>query len=282
MCNMLKRRTLLYLLSTFAALFVFRGTLAFAAVQTTLYVSPSGDDSNAGTLASPLLTIAGAQAQVRAINSNMTGDIMVYLRGGTYTISSPIVFTAADSGTNGFHVIYEAYNSEVPVISGGVQVTGWTLDHGSVYKASLSRSTKLRNLFVNGVRASITLSPAPITGQGFAGTFTVAGTEPWVAPTPPGQAPASGTTPDDVQFNSTDVGSYANPADVELMQNLGFNSVIVSVRGICTQGQTGCNKPAAIPISSCSSPTVRSRRLCAMGPTCSQTDSSMSATPMSS
>jgi hypothetical protein len=242
MCNMLKRRTLLYLLSTFAALFVFRGTLAFAAVQTTLYVSPSGDDSNAGTLASPLLTIAGAQAQVRAINSNMTGDIMVYLRGGTYTISSPIVFTAADSGTNGFHVIYEAYNSEVPVISGGFQVTGWTLDHGSVYKASLSRSTKLRNLFVNGVRASITLSPAPITGQGFAGTFTVAGTEPWVAPTPPGQAPASGTTPDDVQFNSTDVGSYANPADVELMQNLGFNSVIVSVRGICTQGQTGCNE----------------------------------------
>jgi hypothetical protein len=120
MYNILKRHTLLCLLSTFTALFVFAGTLAFAAVQATFYVSPSGDDSNAGTLAAPLLTIAGAQAQVRAINSNMTGDIVVCLRGGAYTISSPIVFTAADSGTNGFHVIYEAYNNEVPVISGGV------------------------------------------------------------------------------------------------------------------------------------------------------------------
>jgi Bacterial Ig-like domain (group 3) len=242
MYNVLKRRAFLCLLSTFAALFVFAGTLAFAAVQATFYVSPSGDDSNAGTLASPLLTIAGAQAQVRAINQSMTGDIMVYLRGGTYTISSPIVFTPADSGTNGFHVIYQAYNNEVPVISGGVQVSGWTLDHGSVYKASLSRSTKLRNLFVNGVRASITLSPTPITGQGFAGTFTVAGTEPWVAPTPAGQAPASGPTPDDVQFNSSNVEIYDNPGDVELMQNLAFNSIIVSVRGICTKGQTGCNE----------------------------------------
>jgi len=242
MHNISKRHNFLCVFSVFATLLVIAGKPAFAAVQATFYVSPSGDDSNAGTLASPLLTIAGAQTKVRAINSSMTGDIMVYLLGGTYTISSPIVFTVADSGTNGFHVIYEAYNNELPVISGGVQVTGWTLDHGNVYRASLSRSTKLRNLFVNGVRASITQSPTPITGQGFAGTFTVAGTEPWVAPTPPGQTGVSGTTPDDVQFDSSDVGIYNNPSDVELMQNLGFNSIIVSIRGICTQGQTGCNE----------------------------------------
>jgi hypothetical protein len=241
MRDMLMRHSLLYL-CIFTALFAIAAIPAVATAQANFYVSPSGDDSNPGTLASPLLTIPGAQAKVRAINASMTGDIVVYLLGGTYTISSPIVFTAADSGTNGFHVIYEAYNNEVPTISGGVKVTGWTLDHGSVYKASLSRSTKLRNLFVNGVRASITQSPTPITGQGFAGTFTVTGTESWVAPTPPGQVAASGVTPDDVQFNSTDVESYANPSDVELMQNRAFNSIIASVRGICTHGQTGCNE----------------------------------------
>jgi hypothetical protein len=242
MNNILKRRTFLCLLSTSAVLFAMGGTHAYARVQATFYVSPSGNDSNEGNLASPLLTIAGAQTKVRAINSSMTGNIMVCLRGGTYTISSPIVFTALDSGTNGFHVIYMAYNNEVPAITGGVQVTGWTLDHGNVYRASLSRSTKLRNLFVNGVRASITQSPNTITGHGFAGTFTVAGKESWVAPTPSGQVGVSGPTPDDVQFNSSDVGSYANPGDVELLQNLAFNSIIVSVRGICVQGQTGCNE----------------------------------------
>jgi hypothetical protein len=242
MCNVMRRHSLLCLFSIFAALFAIIGKPALAEVQATFYVSPSGDDLHEGTLEHPLLTIAAAQTKVREVNSSMTGDIMVYLRGGTYTISEPIVFSAADSGTNGFHVIYEAYNHEVPVISGGVQVTGWTLDHANVYKASLSRSAKLRNLFVNGVRASITMSPTPITGQGFAATFTVTGTEPWVAPTPPGQAPATGQTPDDVQFNSTDVESYDNPSDVELMQNRAFNSIIASVRGICTHGQTGCNE----------------------------------------
>jgi hypothetical protein len=242
MCNVPKCHRFLCLFSIFAILFSIVGKPVLAEVQATFYVSPSGNDSNEGTLARPLLTIAGAQTRVREVNSSMTGDILVYLRGGTYTISQPIVFTAADSGTNGFDVIYGAYNHEVPVISGGVQVTGWTLDHANVYKASLSRSTKLRNLFVNGVRASMTMSPTPITGQGFAGTFTVKGTEPWVAPTPPGQAPATGQTPDDVQFNSTDVGIYDNPSDVELMQNRAFNSIIVSIRGICTHGQTACNE----------------------------------------
>jgi hypothetical protein len=86
---------------------------------------------------------------VRTMNGNLTGNITVHLRGGTYSITSPLLFTNADSGTNGYSVIYCSYNNEVPTISGGVQVTGWTLDRGNVYRTSLTRSTKLRSLFVN-------------------------------------------------------------------------------------------------------------------------------------
>ena len=237
----LKCRTLLNLASLFVTLFCVFSPRAYATAQATYYVSPTGNDSNPGTLASPLQTIAGAQSKVRSINSSMTGNITVYLLGGTYTISSPLEFTTADSGTNGYDVIYQAYNNEIPTISGGVQVTGWTLDHGNVYRASLSRSTKLRNLFVNGVRASVTQS-APIQGYGFAGTYSVSGSESWVAPTPSGQTAASGTTPDDVQFSASNVGVYSNPSDVELLQNHGFNSIITSVRGICLSGTSGCSE----------------------------------------
>ena len=56
-------------------------------VQQELFVSPEGSDSNAGTIDSPFLTVARAQEEVRKYNQNMSGDILVYLREGTYEIT---------------------------------------------------------------------------------------------------------------------------------------------------------------------------------------------------
>ena len=54
-------------------------------------------------------------------------DIFVYLKGGTYVLSNPIEFTAADSGRNGHAVIYQNAPGEKPVICGGKSITGWTI-----------------------------------------------------------------------------------------------------------------------------------------------------------
>ncbi len=70
---------------------------ASAGTQATYYVSPTGSDSNPGTLSAPFQTITKARDVVRMINSNMTGDIYIYLRGGNYSITSTITF-----GTTGF------------------------------------------------------------------------------------------------------------------------------------------------------------------------------------
>src|SRR5438552_489034 len=96
------------------------------------------------SLSLPFQTITKAQSAVRTISGGMSGDIVVYLRGGTYTISSPLSFNTSDSGTNGHNIIYQAYTGETPIISGGVQVTGWTGVSGrsGVYQAHLSRTTK--------------------------------------------------------------------------------------------------------------------------------------------
>jgi hypothetical protein len=105
---------------------------ASAATQATYYVAPDGNDANPGTMASPFKTLQRARDVVRTINANMTGDIYVYLRGGTYPVGNTIEFGSSDSGTNGYRVIYAAHANETPVLDGGVQVTGWTQHSGNI------------------------------------------------------------------------------------------------------------------------------------------------------
>ena len=102
---------------------------ARAGTQASFYVSPAGNDNNAGTQNAPLKTIIRARDIARTINGNMTGDIIVYLRGGTYLLASPIQFTERDGGTSGHQIIYKAYPGEIPIISGATQ--GDRMDAGS-------------------------------------------------------------------------------------------------------------------------------------------------------
>ncbi|HYH01897.1 MAG TPA: right-handed parallel beta-helix repeat-containing protein [Bacillota bacterium] len=77
----------------------------------TWYVSPTGSDSNPGTLSSPFKSITKAQTVA------FSGDL-VYLRGGTY---NAFTIAGSDSNYNFVHnivksgIIYEAYPGETPV-----------------------------------------------------------------------------------------------------------------------------------------------------------------------
>src|SRR4030095_4159738 len=86
---------------------------------TTFYVSPVGNVLNPGTLNQPFRTIEKARDTVRFLNASMSGDITVVLRGGEYVLPGTLEFTAADSGSNGFSVVYRAYPGEKPVLTGG-------------------------------------------------------------------------------------------------------------------------------------------------------------------
>src|SRR5262249_45419959 len=99
---------------------------ARAQVQATFDIQPGSN------------SIQQIQSTVRGINGNMSGDIVVNLHGGTYTLSSPISFGPGDSGTNGHNIIYQAASGERPIISGGAAVTGWSLYDSSknIWKAN--------------------------------------------------------------------------------------------------------------------------------------------------
>lgn len=140
-----------------------------ADTQSTYYVSPSGSDSNPGTFDQPFLTIQKARDAVSTINSDMTGDINVYLRGGEYNLDNTIAFTSADSGTNGYNVKYEAYTGETPVITGGVKIAGssFTNQGNGVYRAAFNSVSDFRQMYVNGVRATRACSSATYTATDY-------------------------------------------------------------------------------------------------------------------
>ncbi len=197
------------------------------AVPQEFYVSPKGNDRNPGTKEKPLQSLAGARDAVRRVNRQMDEDINVYFAGGTYIIEEAVEFTPADSGMNGHRIIYQPYQDHKPVFSGAVKVTGWKASKDGIYQAQLNHSSKLRSLFVNGERAYMAGMTAEAKGGW--GTFEVRkGQADW--------AWESGSTEDGVKFGLDEVPDLMNPEDVEVMRNTKFNSHIMCIRDVSSEG----------------------------------------------
>lgn len=130
------------------------------------YASPSGGNSAAGTIGDPAsltraLTLA--RGWIALGNANCT----ILCRDGYYFLSATWDITPADA-----NITIQAYPRETPVFSGGTQITGaWSgPDANGVYSISWTGTT--RDLWVNGLRATIarsSLNPAGFTkaGQGY-------------------------------------------------------------------------------------------------------------------
>ncbi|MEH1129042.1 ricin-type beta-trefoil lectin domain protein [Micromonospora sp. CPCC 206061] len=208
---------------------------ARAATQATYYVAPDGNDANPGTITSPFRTLQRARDVVRTINANMTGDIYVYLRGGSYPVSSTIELGSSDSGTNGYRVIYAAHANETPVLEGGVQVTGWTQHSGNIWKAPLDRANKLRALYVNDKRAY--MATKTINSAGCHGTYNItAGQAAW--------AWESGSQCEGARYSLSDFPAIArNQDDIEIETATTWTTAIVGVRQVTTTAD-GANRVA--------------------------------------
>ncbi len=196
--------------------------------RSVFYVSPAGSDANAGPRAAPFRTLGRARDAVRGLGRDARDEVEVRLRGGIYPLLAPVEFGPEDSGRDGHPVRYLAYADEVPVLSGGVVVTGWVRDHGEIYRAPLERSTKLRALFVDGRRAAMAQGPKPLRAAGAWGEFVVRGGEPW-AETP-------GTTLAGLRFPAAELPPCADPSSVELVQAHSFNQLILGVREMRREG----------------------------------------------
>ena len=124
------------------------------AATTTLYASPSGTGTSCS--ATQPCSLTAAQTAARSLIGSMSGDIVVELADGVYRLSAPLRLTAADSGTNGYRVVWQAAPSARPVISGAKAVTGWSLaDSGkNIWRANVGAGIDTRQLYVNGAIAT--------------------------------------------------------------------------------------------------------------------------------
>jgi len=120
------------------------------------WVATNGNDSASGDYNHPLLTIQQAQNRVRSNPLRGVYTITVNIRGGTYRLNNTLTFNQSDSGTSSGSVIYRAAPGETPVISGGQQITGWTLQNAglNIWQAqtTVNTFTMPRQLYVNGAR----------------------------------------------------------------------------------------------------------------------------------
>jgi hypothetical protein len=126
-----------------------------------LYVAPGGRDANPGTKDRPFATLTRARDAVRAAKKTSKEPITVYLRGGTYYLDEPLVFTAEDSGSREAPVHFVAYKDEEPILSGGtVLKLKWRPYKDTTLKAKVPLDVKvIDQFFVNGKRQHMARFP---------------------------------------------------------------------------------------------------------------------------
>ncbi|HLL88188.1 MAG TPA: hypothetical protein VK324_02690, partial [Tepidisphaeraceae bacterium] len=175
------------------------------------------DSNNGQTTETAVRSLTAARTLVRGANENMSDDIVVNLRGGTYPLASTFALTNLDSGSNGFKVTWKAYGNETPVLSGGRDVTGWataTVNGRTVWQASLSGASfpdGLRDLYVNGERRDRAKSE-PMQPIGM----------------------LRGTTggANGLRVEVPGVSSFAVPADLEIQQQVVWRHYVLPVTAV--------------------------------------------------
>ena len=155
-----------------------RAPAASAATAEIFYVSPSGNDGNAGTSASaPLRTLQGAQSKVRqALSAGFAPSVQV--GGGTYELSAALTFGPADSGTAGSPVVWQAAPGAQVTLAGGRQLQpAWSASASmpGVYTAQIGAGISMDGLFVNGQRQVLARYPNVDSAQPILDGFTSLG-----------------------------------------------------------------------------------------------------------
>jgi len=175
----------------------------------TLYASPTGHGNSCSS--SDPCSLTGAAAKVRTLNQHMTSDIDVDLHGGTYRLASTFQLGPQDSGSNGFHVVYQPVRNEQPVLTGATRVTGFAESDPAlgIWRARVGAAgtaTGGQQLFVDGQRAT----PARSAGVPAGLTTTATG------------------------FHTTDssYASFTNQAQIEVVQDNDWKHMSCPVQNI--------------------------------------------------
>lgn len=125
-----------------------------------IYVSPTGNDANSGSIDAPVATLKRANELVAGLTANMNDDILVHFAGGNYPVTTMMKMDQSVSGKNGYRVIYKGDDpNNPPVFNAGTKVSGWEKQTDSpIWVAPASDITATRTLYVNDNPATLARS----------------------------------------------------------------------------------------------------------------------------
>jgi hypothetical protein len=115
--------------------------------QTSFYVSCKGNDNNPGTKTRPFASIERALLMAR----KTSGQVNIYLFGGTYYLSKPIIFTTEDSRKENETLTLTNFENQEVIVSGGVALNlKWKEYKNGIWQAKVEQDPVFDELFVNG------------------------------------------------------------------------------------------------------------------------------------
>lgn len=121
--------------------------LSLMAVE--IHVTPTGSDSNPGTVSAPLKSLAAARDAARAYVGKEV--VTVRVADGTYYLPETLVFTPQDSGSARNGVVYRAENEGRAILSGGSRLSlQWRPYRDGIFQAETPKALKIDQLFIDG------------------------------------------------------------------------------------------------------------------------------------
>jgi hypothetical protein len=131
-----------------------------SAFSLTIYVSPSGKDTNPGTLKSPLESLSAAIEKARTLRKAQSAEepIEIIMAPGIYPVKQALRFIPEDGGTAASPLIIKGEPGKpLPVISGAVKLPRFEKIRTDLWRIRLKDLSPyggaIQQLFVNGRRA---------------------------------------------------------------------------------------------------------------------------------
>jgi len=196
-----------------------------AAEEIVLHVATDGDDSFSGTAATPnaersdgpFATLHRARDEIRRRKTQGSGAAFtVKVRGGTYYLPETFTLSQPDSGTAQAPTTYQAYEDEVPVLTGGKVAGRFESYEGNILKTDLAAQglagARFKQLFSGGRRQILARYPNFEPRNPYAGGWAYAAGEP---------IPMYRDIPDESRrlftMKPADLRDWARPTEAEIL-----------------------------------------------------------------
>ena len=121
-----------------------------------LYVSPTGNDANPGTIKKPFRTLERARDEANRLlrlgRVAVNRKFNIYLRQGSYLRATPFVVSPTPKLPQGVRLVYQSYPGEQATLTGATRIAGWKRDasHPFIWKAPIPKGWRFHYLMVDG------------------------------------------------------------------------------------------------------------------------------------